>query len=202
MTYCGWRNDAHRGATIYAAYLEKMTSFVIWLLDRGHGVRLLIGDEADRRAVDDLTRAVRSRKPGLADDAIVFAPAQTLHDVMQQMADTDLVVATRYHNVVCALRVGKPTISIGYSSKNDALLAEMGLADYCQKIERLDVAVLEAQTLRMIAERPAIEDRVRQAGGRFQSRLREQEDLLASLISGNASLAQPTRSLGARGAAT
>jgi polysaccharide pyruvyl transferase WcaK-like protein len=153
MAYCGWRNDANRGAQIYTAYLEKMTSFVVWLLDRGHLVRVLMGDQADRRAVDDLVRAVRWRRPELAEDAIRFAPAQTLHDIMQQMADTDLVVATRYHNVVCALRIGKPTISVGYSVKNDALLAAIGLADCCQSIERLDVALLETQTLRLISER-------------------------------------------------
>ena len=45
---------AARGAEIYAAYLEKITSYVLWLLDRGHRVRVLMGDEADRRAVDDL----------------------------------------------------------------------------------------------------------------------------------------------------
>ena len=58
----------------------------------------------------------------------MFAPARTLHDVMQQMADTDIVVATRYHNVVCALRMSKPTISIGYAEKNDALLRRSGWA--------------------------------------------------------------------------
>jgi polysaccharide pyruvyl transferase WcaK-like protein len=185
MTYYGWRNDANRGAVTYAAYLRKMTSFVVWLLDRGHVVRVLIGDKADQCAVDDLFRAVRSSRPDRAEACMVFAPAQTLHDVMQQMADTDLVVATRYHNVVCALRMGKPTISIGYAEKNDALLAEMGLADYCQSIERLDVAVLEAQTLRLISDRPALEDRIQRAGARFESSLREQEDLLASLIFGD-----------------
>jgi polysaccharide pyruvyl transferase WcaK-like protein len=187
MAYCGWRNDAHRGAQIYSAYLGKMTSFVVWLLDRGHLVRILMGDQADRRAVDDLVRAVRSRRPERGGaDSILFAPAQTLHDVMQQMADTDLVVATRYHNVVCALRMGRPTISVGYSVKNDALLAGMGLADCCQSIERLDVALLETQTLRLIADRPALEARIRRAVARFDGSLREQEDLLASLIVGDA----------------
>ncbi len=144
MAYYGWRNDTARGAEIYAAYLAKITSYVVWLLDRGHRVRVLMGDQADRRAVDDLVQAVRSRRPARAGDAVRFAPARTLHDVMAQIADTDLVVATRYHNVVCALRVGKPTISIGYAKKNDVLLAEMGLADYCQDIERLDVAAPRA----------------------------------------------------------
>ncbi len=202
MAYCGWRNEAERGAQIYAAYLGKITRFVVWLLDRGHVVRVLMGDQADRRAVDDLVRAVRSRRPARAEQAILFTPAQTLHDVMQQIADTDLVVATRYHNVVCALRVGKPTISIGYAQKNDVLLAEMGLAGYCQDIERLDVARLETQILRLISERPALEGRIRQAGARFQSRLREQEDLLASLIFGDPSLVPGTKSLAARDPAT
>lgn len=117
---------------------------------------------------------------------------------MAQIADTDLVVATRYHNVVCALRVGKPTISIGYAKKNDVLLAEMGLADYCQDIERLDVPRLELQTLRLISERPALEGRIREAGARFQSRLREQEDLLASLIVGDPGAAPGAKPLAAR----
>jgi polysaccharide pyruvyl transferase WcaK-like protein len=185
MTYSGWRNDSSRGAAIYAAYLEKMTAFVVWLLDRGHAVRVLMGDHADRRAVDDLLRAVRATKPEGAKRSIVFAPALTLHDVMEQMADTDLVVATRYHNVVCALRMGKPTISIGYADKNDALLAEMGLADYCQNIERLDVEHLEMQTLQIIADRASVEDRIRRAISRFEIRLREQEDLIASMIFGD-----------------
>ncbi|HEX5796719.1 MAG TPA: polysaccharide pyruvyl transferase family protein [Geminicoccaceae bacterium] len=114
------------------------------------------------------------------------------------MADTDLVVATRYHNVVCALRMGKPTISIGYSVKNDALLATIGLADCCQSIERLDVALLETQTLRLISERPALEARIRRAGARFESGLREQEDLLASLIAGEAGTVHDARPLEAR----
>ena len=185
MSYSGWRNDNSRGAAIYAAYLGKMTAFVVWLLDRGHAVRLLMGDQADRRAIDDLLDAVRSSRPGRAEKAVAFAPAETLADVMQQMADTDLVVATRYHNVVCALKIGKPTISIGYAEKNDALLAEMGMADYCQSIDRLDVALLKTQTTRMIADRIALEDQIRRAGARFESKLREQEELLASLILGD-----------------
>jgi polysaccharide pyruvyl transferase WcaK-like protein len=198
MAYFGWRNDAGRGAAIYAAYLQKMTSYVIWLLDRGHRVRILMGDQADRRAVDDLFRAARASRPEAVDQLMVFTPALTLHDVMQQMADTDLVVATRYHNVICALRVGKPTISIGYSNKNDSLLAEMGLANYCQSIEQLDVARLQAQTLQLIADRPALEDQVGRTVARFERRLREQEDLLASLIFGGAGATESVGPLDAR----
>src|SRR5690606_291241 len=184
MTYRGWRNDPARGAETYARYLKKMIEFVLWLLRQGYRVRLLMGDEADRRAVDDLLEAVRGCRPGdLPEDSILFAPARTLHDVMQQMADTDIVVATRYHNVVCALRMCKPTISIGYAEKNDALLREVGLAEFCQHVEGLDLDLLKAQTARLIADRAIFERTLHDALVRFQARLREQERLLAAMIS-------------------
>ena len=185
MTYQGWRNDPARGAEIYARYLEKMTGFLLWLLDRSYRVRILMGDETDRRAVDDLLDAVRARRPDdLSEDSFAFAPARTLHEVMQQMADTDIVVATRYHNVVCALRICKPTISIGYAEKNDALLREVGLAEFCQHVEHLDLELLKAQTARLIADRATFESKLRDALARFQTQLRDQEDTIADMIGG------------------
>ena len=55
------------------------------------------------------------------------------------MDPVSTVVATRYHNVICALMLAKPTISIGYGEKNAVLMAGTGLADYCQSIGSLDV---------------------------------------------------------------
>jgi polysaccharide pyruvyl transferase WcaK-like protein len=52
------------------------------------------------------------------------------------------VVAIRYHNVLCALKLSKPTISIGYSPKHDVLMAEMGLAGFCQDVSTLDIGEL------------------------------------------------------------
>ena len=48
-----------------------------------------------------------------------------MYDVIRQIALTDIVVATRYHHVVCALKLSRLTIFIGYADKNDALLADM-----------------------------------------------------------------------------
>jgi polysaccharide pyruvyl transferase WcaK-like protein len=182
MAYHGWRNDPARGAEIYAAYLHKITTFVLWLLQRGHVVRVLMGETSDRRAVDDLLRALRASNPNLGNGSVMFAPAQTLHDIMHQMADLDAVVATRYHNVVCALRMRKPTISIGYAPKNDALLAEMGLSAFCQHIEDFDVGRLEAQITRLMSHRAAYEGAIREASALLEGKLREQERRLALLL--------------------
>ena len=45
----------------------------------------------------------------------------------------------RYHNVMCALKLCKPTISLGYSRKFIDLMADMGLADFNQFAYSLDL---------------------------------------------------------------
>jgi polysaccharide pyruvyl transferase WcaK-like protein len=63
-------------------------------------------------------------------------------DLMRAMEPAHVVVATRYHNVMCALRLCKPSISIGYAAKNFALMTDMGLPEYCQLLNSLDVDML------------------------------------------------------------
>ncbi len=101
---------------------------------------------------------------------------------MQQMSDTTMVVATRYHNIVCALKMGKPTISLGYADKNSALMTEFGLSDFCQEISSFDVDRLKAQTERLLEGRSTFEAKIAEARGRVEADLREQEALIVSLL--------------------
>jgi polysaccharide pyruvyl transferase WcaK-like protein len=184
MTYFGWRNDASRGAAIYQAYLDKITGFVLWLLDRGHSVRILMGDTNDERAVGDVLANVAIARPDLPDGRLLFDPMSSLHDLMGQIAQTDLVVATRFHNIVCALKLGKPTISIGYADKNDALMAEMGLGSFCQHIERLDLRWLIEQFDRLDADRSRYERGIGEAYLAVRRRLDHQDALIAACLHG------------------
>ena len=63
-------------------------------------------------------------------DHVVAEHAQSLTEVMQQISETELLVATRFHNVVCGLMMGRPVISLSYARKNDVLLADMGLGAF------------------------------------------------------------------------
>jgi polysaccharide pyruvyl transferase WcaK-like protein len=182
MTYQGWRNQAASGAAIYQAYLEKITTFVLWLLDDDRSVRILMGDAADLRAVDDLLANVSAARPDLASNRLVFDPVSSLHDLMRRIAETDVVVATRYHNVVCALKLGKPTVSIGYAEKNDVLMAEMGLGRFCQHVERLNLDLLIEQFNRLIADRQRYERGIEEADRACRARLDHQDALLAARV--------------------
>jgi polysaccharide pyruvyl transferase WcaK-like protein len=182
MTYLGWRNDARRGAATYQTYLDKITAFVLWLLDGDHAVRVLMGDTNDQRAVSDLLANVAIARPDLPDGRLLFDPMSSLHDLMGQIAETDVVVATRFHNIVCALKLGKPAVSIGYADKNDVLMAEMGLGSFCQHVERLDLRWLIAQFNQLTAERARYEHGIGQANRAARKRLDHQDALLAARL--------------------
>ena len=194
MTYLGWRDAEIGGAAIYATYLEKITQFVLWLLDRGHIARILVGQDADQRVVDDLLARVAVAKPDLPQNRLLAEPSPSLHDLMRQIADTDIVVASRFHNVVCALKLGKPTLAIGYGQKHDALMGEMGLGRFCQHIENLDLDLLIAQFTQLLSDRQLHEQRIRAINVGYQERLDQQNALLA------AQLLRPAVRLGRRSA--
>lgn len=183
MTYYGWCGDARQGAEIYRSYIARLSRFLIWLLDQGHHVRILTGETSDDQAVADVQRSIASARPQLPPDCLIANPSRSLQDLMRQIAQTDAVVATRFHNVVCALKLGKPTISIGYAKKNDVLMAEMGLGDFCQHIESFDVDLLVEQFTALLLNRKQYERTIHATNNAYLERLREQDArLLAKFL--------------------
>jgi polysaccharide pyruvyl transferase WcaK-like protein len=177
MAYGGWGVDQGEAREIYETYIQKMTRFVLVLLDRGYRVRIFIGEDSDNRAVTDLTRSIAAAK-SFPSGRLHAKPASSLYDLMQQMLETDVVVATRFHNVVCALKVERPTVSLGYSKKNDALLAEMGLQKFCQHVETFDLDLLVQQVSELLAERSRYVDLIRRGNLSLRERLRRQDKTL------------------------
>jgi polysaccharide pyruvyl transferase WcaK-like protein len=142
MTYYGWHLNQMISETIYQNYINKITKFVQWLLEHKYNVHVLIGEDSDDKAANDLLKKFQSN-PGMNSEySISYKPARTIYDVFQQISETDIVVASRFHNIVCALMLNRPVLSLGYADKNGALMAEMDLAKFDQHIENFDVDVL------------------------------------------------------------
>ena len=184
MNYSGWYGFAAGGEGIFDCYIGKLADFVVHLLDSGHDVRLLTGEGSDCKAVAALLAKVGEARPDAGDGRIAAEPAHSLHDLMHQMSRSDVVVATRYHNLVCALKMGKPTISLGYSKKNDALMQQMGLSDYCQHVERFEVETLARQFSHLVALRKDHEREIRDKMRLFEEQLARQDaHLLSAFLS-------------------
>ena len=149
MAYYGNNDDRKQADQIYASYIENVETFIRWLLDNGRKVRLFSGDAVDEGAVSQILTDLRSYRPDLEPSWIVAESATTFEELTQAMAPVGTVVATRFHNVMCALKLGKPTISIGYAKKNVALMANMGLSEFCQNADSLDVEKLREQFIKL-----------------------------------------------------
>ena len=145
MDYCGRREDRRQANEIRSCYVEKMTRFVLWLVDNGRPVRLFMGDGADERVVREILADLRELRPEFEPSQVIAEPVSSLDEQMRQMASVDTVVAARFHNVVCAVKLAKPTLALGYAAKHDVLMADMGLSGFCQPVKSLDVARLIEQ---------------------------------------------------------
>jgi len=143
MDYYGKESRRETGEHLYRTYLEAMATFTGWLLNHEYTVRLLIGDVSyDRRAKHDLVKALARDRVTYDDRQLIDEPVFSVDQLLAQLATTDMVVATRFHNVLLALLLNKPVVSIAYDPKIDALMAEAGLAAYCQSIDDVDVQEL------------------------------------------------------------
>lgn len=120
----------------HLAYLESLVDLAWCLLARGNDVRLLIGDRADEGARQEFARLLRKRPA--CTGHIIDEPIASVDDLLSQIAATDIVIATRFHNVILALLCEKPVISIAFHHKCVSLMRAMGLSDYCLDIDGLE----------------------------------------------------------------
>ena len=145
MDFHGGNDDRQQADQLRAAYVEKMKSFVLWLVDNGRPVRLFTTDVHDDRIMHEVIADLRAHRPKLDPSQVIAEPVPSLDELMRQIASVDTVVASRYHNVLYALKLAKPTLSVGYAAKFGVLMTEMGLADFCQPAHSVDVGRLIEQ---------------------------------------------------------
>ena len=145
MDYHGGNDDRQRADQVHASYIENIKSFVLWLVDNGRPVRLFATDVHDVHIMRKVLADVRADRPELEPSQIIAEPVSSLDELMRQISSVDTVVASRYHNVLCAVKLAKPTLSIGYAAKFDVLMAEMGMAEFCQSASSLEVGRLIEQ---------------------------------------------------------
>lgn len=130
MNYRGWRTNEK----VYRAYIESMAHFIDWLKFKGHEVRILIGQRpTDLIAVDDLETRL-----GYALMSDAEREVSSYQDILRLVADTDVVVASRYHVQIAALKIRRPLLSISYGPMNNDLMRAAGLGDFIYDIEHMD----------------------------------------------------------------
>jgi polysaccharide pyruvyl transferase WcaK-like protein len=115
----------------FTDYLNTMAAFVTWLQQRGYGVRLLAGDiQYDTGVIEQFVNILKSRNIPTDPPLLMAEPAQTVPELLRQIAETEVVISARYHNLVLALIQDKPIIALSDHAKLDSLATDLGLGRY------------------------------------------------------------------------
>ena len=164
------------GPAAMRRYVETVGSFVLWLLERGYRTRIVIGDAAyDQVALAELRAWLQGRG---ALDRVVDEQASSFEELMQQLGQVDFVVGTRFHNLVLALLLAKPVVSLSHMDKNDELLMAMGLDSYRMPLDTVEPRQLQERFLDMEKNADELRRLIREKAARWRELLEEQYRLV------------------------
>lgn len=182
MAYHGGPDDRHDARAISERYLRTMTSFIGWLLDHDYRVRLVWGDDVDQPAVDTVVAAVHLQRPGLAAASFAVGRLPTLTEVVDTLSEVGTVVGTRFHTVLSALTLGKPTISVGYGDKHTQLMTSMGIEQFSLSARSVDQATLVDAFLTLEATARDVRDVLAERNASMTAAARRQLAELSTLV--------------------
>jgi polysaccharide pyruvyl transferase WcaK-like protein len=167
MTYAGMYGAQKPSDAKYLEYLNNLVVFAEWLLAHDYRIRLLIGDATDSSVLKEFKALLRASFKEYDEERILDQAALSVEQLLPQIAATDIVVATRFHNLLLALVLHKPVIAISFHYKCTSLMSDMGLAEYCHDINHMNAGRLiqQFQALEKNAEKlkPLIRQRVEQS---------------------------------------
>jgi len=194
MAYYGTDDERRQADEIYAQYVAGMKGFVRWLVENDRKVLLLVGDTngSDGTVVDEILADLRARFPDLDPAAVTAAGVDSYSDVMRVLMPANAVVAIRYHNVLCALKLSKPTISIGYSPKHDVIIGNMGLPEFAMAVNSLDIDELIKRFTELENRAPELRKTLVERNAAKAELLDEQFDRLSALLFGDGSQGRPS----------
>jgi polysaccharide pyruvyl transferase WcaK-like protein len=175
MDYAGRYSVDKPSNTIYLAYLEKLAIFAGWLIMHGYDVRLLIGDlRYDKSVVREFKDVLKSHGHMHDERRIIDEEVSSVEQLLSQLAATDVVVATRFHNVLFSLICKKPVIAISFHHKCASLMSAMGLSAYCQDINHLNADKLIEQFCDLEKNAEKVRIMIRKKTEEFRRALEEQ----------------------------
>jgi polysaccharide pyruvyl transferase WcaK-like protein len=159
MAYYGWSNSPVEGAQTLVGYVDRMTDVVVRIVDAGRDVLVLVGEGTDEHAVDALRKRLVARRPG-ALRHVTTPRIDSVPALLTEIARTDGVVATRYHNVVGALMMHRPVVAIAYADKHHQLLDGAGVPGDRRWIDAIEPEAIVADLDKQLAEAERVSEKI------------------------------------------
>ena len=119
-------------------YVTELTKLTVELRGRGMRVRFVLGDQADDANTREVLAGLGSL--GRSDDDVEYVETRTFDELLAELAEVDVVVASRFHVLVAAALVTRPMVALSHADKDDELLRQLGLTRYLLDAYTFDAA--------------------------------------------------------------
>lgn len=163
-----------------ARYTDQITEFVAWLLDQSFTVKLLVGDEKDYEVAELICGRLSSHQKA---SRLEIAQSESFDDLLTHISQADFVVASRYHNLVAALLLARPLLSVDYKRKNHELMSMVGCQHLSQELTALDLDLLRAQFLDLVRSGEEISSLIATKRRLFCEQIAEQWSIVHASLS-------------------
>jgi polysaccharide pyruvyl transferase WcaK-like protein len=167
MAFYGKGDDPVRGAEVRRRYVTTMADSLAQVAEAGDHIVIVSGDRVDIDVAHELRTTVLEARQDLSDDAVVVREFTTFSELTEEMRRADVVIPSRFHNLICALRVARPTVSAGYAPKNHELMLALDLDEYSQTMEHLDGEKLVAQIRAARSNAEALTAKIRRGTSQY-----------------------------------
>jgi len=166
----------------YNRYVMRMAAFVVRLVSEGYRVAFIpTQTRADPLVIDDIRAAIDGTSPESWRRAELVCPIRTLPDADRAFVAMDFVISSRLHGTVLPLRLGIPVVAVFEEVKTRDLMDALGLGEYVLDARTFEPEVLHGVFSRLVANAPAVRDRIRsgvaQARAQIDAQYRELVEL-------------------------
>jgi polysaccharide pyruvyl transferase WcaK-like protein len=168
----------------YCDYLRCLAGFVAAMRERKYAVRILVGDYVwDRGVRQDLRRVLKERGVTYEDGKIIDTAAFSIDELLLQLSTLDIVVLSRFYNLVLALMLRKPIFAVSYhAEKFQPLMEGVGLSEFCHDIDHIDVDELIGKVIRLQENAPAISVQTARQTESYRAALDEQYERMLKIF--------------------
>lgn len=139
LPYCDPRAWPDKDSHIYQDYVRKLSQIIVWLIEEGNLVVLFPTEEnMDMLAIRDLEAAARMDLQANDQERLVVHPVKGVSNLLSQLAECDVVIASRFHGILLSHAIGTPAIGLSYQRKTISLMEDNEQAQYCFDIETFE----------------------------------------------------------------
>lgn len=165
----------------YRVYTTTIGEVTRTLQGMGHDVTFFATQFPDAAVARDVLDS-RVAPDGAANVAIEVPP--TVAELLALLNRADIVIATRFHGILMALLLGKPTVGICYYRKSREILAEAQMSDFAFDIDDIDSAAVVEAVRRLALSMDATQAVIRLRTSRLRARLDQQYETLWRQLEG------------------